>query len=86
MGGGQKLDSASPSSSTTKALQRQGEIHSGINVTRNFSDLMLKVVGVPDPQHNEEIAAWIRLREGERTTAEEMLRFLKGRLSEKYHP
>jgi fatty-acyl-CoA synthase len=48
--------------------------------------LDVQVVGVPDPQHNEEIAAWIPLREGEQITAEQVLRFLKGRLLKKYHP
>jgi len=48
--------------------------------------LDVQVVGVPDPQHNEEIAAWIRLKEGEWATKDEMIRFLEGRLLEKYHP
>jgi fatty-acyl-CoA synthase len=48
--------------------------------------LDVQVIGVPDPVHNEEIAAWIRLREGEQATAEDMLGFLKGRLLKKYHP
>jgi fatty-acyl-CoA synthase len=48
--------------------------------------LDVQAIGVPDPVHNEEIAAWIRLREGEQATAEDMLGFLKGRLLKKYHP
>jgi fatty-acyl-CoA synthase len=48
--------------------------------------LDVQVIGIPNPQHGEEIAAWIRLREGERSTDEEMLNFLKERLLEKYHP
>ena len=48
--------------------------------------LDVQVIGVPDPVHNEEIAAWIRLREGEQAAVEEMIHFLKGRLLEKYHP
>jgi len=48
--------------------------------------LDVQVIGVPDPVHNEEIAAWIRLREGEQGTNEEMIRFLEGRLLEKYRP
>jgi fatty-acyl-CoA synthase len=48
--------------------------------------LDVQVIGVPDSQCDEEIAAWIRLRAGERATPEDMLRFLKGRLLEKYHP
>ena len=37
--------------------------------------LDVQVIGVPDSQHHEEIAAWIRLREGEQATAEDMLGF-----------
>ena len=48
--------------------------------------LDVQVIGIPDPQHGEEIAAWIRLREGERSVEEEMLNFLKERVLEKYHP
>jgi fatty-acyl-CoA synthase len=48
--------------------------------------LDVQVIGVPDPQHHEEIAAWIRLREGEQATSEEMVNFLRGKLLEKYHP
>jgi fatty-acyl-CoA synthase len=48
--------------------------------------LDVQVIGVPDPQHNEEIAAYVRLKEGEQTTREEMKDFLKGKLLEKYHP
>jgi fatty-acyl-CoA synthase len=48
--------------------------------------LDVQVVGVPDPQHHEEIAAWIRLKEREEVTAEEVRNFLEGKLSEKYHP
>jgi fatty-acyl-CoA synthase len=48
--------------------------------------LDVQVIGVPDPVHNEEITAWIRLREGEQATAEDMLGFLKGGLLKKYHP
>jgi fatty-acyl-CoA synthase len=48
--------------------------------------LDVQVIGVPDPVHNEEIAAWIRLREGEQATIEEIMNFLKGKLLEKYHP
>jgi fatty-acyl-CoA synthase len=48
--------------------------------------LDVQVIGIPDPQHGEEIAAYVRLEEGEQVTVEEIIRFLKGRLLEKYHP
>jgi fatty-acyl-CoA synthase len=48
--------------------------------------LDVQVIGVPDPQHHEEIATWIRLKEGEKATSEEMVNFLKGKLLGKYHP
>lgn len=45
-----------------------------------------QVFGVADPAHYEEIAAWIRPQKGEQMTPEEVLRFLKGKLPEKYFP
>lgn len=45
-----------------------------------------QVFGVPDPVHHEEIAAWIRPQKGEQVTKEEVLRFLEGKLAEKYFP
>ena len=45
-----------------------------------------QVFGVPDPAHHEEIAAWIRPQKGEQVTPEEVLRFLEGKLPEKYFP
>jgi len=45
-----------------------------------------QVFGVPDPAHHEEIAAWIRPQKGEQVTKEEVLRFLEGKLAEKYFP
>ncbi len=45
-----------------------------------------QVFGVPDPAHHEEIAAWIRPQKGEQVTQEEVLRFLEGKLPEKYLP
>ena len=41
----------------------------------------VEVVGVPDPKFGEEIAAWIRLREGESMTDEEVRAFCKGKLA-----
>ena len=45
-----------------------------------------QVFGVPDPDHHEEIAAWIRPQKEEQVTKEEVLRFLEGKLPEKYFP
>ena len=41
----------------------------------------VEVVGVPDPKFGEEIAACIKLGEGERATAEEIREFCRGQLS-----
>ena len=41
----------------------------------------VEVVGVPDPKFGEEIAACIKLGEGERATAEEIREFCSGQLS-----
>ncbi len=41
----------------------------------------VEVVGVPDPKFGEEIAAWVRLREGDSMTEEEVRDFCKGKLA-----
>ena len=41
----------------------------------------VEVVGVPDPKFGEEIAAWIRLHEGEQASEEEIREFCSGKLS-----
>jgi len=41
----------------------------------------VEVFGVPDPKYGEELAAWIRLREGETATAEEIREFCEGELA-----
>ena len=41
----------------------------------------VEVVGVPDPKFGEEIAACIRLNEGEQATADELRDFCRGRLA-----
>ena len=41
----------------------------------------VEVVGVPDPKFGEEIAAWIRLRQGEQASEEEIREFCSGELS-----
>jgi fatty-acyl-CoA synthase len=41
----------------------------------------VQVIGVPDPKYGEEICAWIKLRDGERSTAEEIREFCKGQIA-----
>jgi len=41
----------------------------------------VEVFGVPDDKYGEQVAAWIRLKGGERATAEEIQAFCKGRLA-----
>ena len=41
----------------------------------------VEVVGVPDPKFGEEIAACIRLREGEQASEEEIRDYCRGKLS-----
>jgi len=41
----------------------------------------VEVFGVPDPRYGEEIAAWVRLKEGETATAEEIRDFCRGGLA-----
>jgi fatty-acyl-CoA synthase len=41
----------------------------------------VEVVGVPDPKYGEEIAACVRLRDGERATEDEIREFCRGRLA-----
>ncbi len=40
-----------------------------------------EVFGVPDDKYGEEVAAWIKLREGETAAAEEIRTFCKGRIA-----
>jgi len=40
-----------------------------------------EIIGVPDPKYGEEICAWIKLREGETATAEEIRDFCKGKIA-----
>ncbi|MDH3665762.1 MAG: AMP-binding protein [Paracoccaceae bacterium] len=40
-----------------------------------------EVIGVPDPKYGEEICAWIKLREGEETTDDEIRNFCKGQIA-----
>ncbi|MCP4317705.1 MAG: AMP-binding protein [Hyphomicrobiales bacterium] len=41
----------------------------------------VEVIGVPDPKYGEEVCAWIKLREGESATEEEILAFCKGNIA-----
>jgi fatty-acyl-CoA synthase len=40
-----------------------------------------QVIGVPDPKYGEELMAWVRLREGETATAEELRAFCRDRIA-----
>jgi fatty-acyl-CoA synthase len=44
------------------------------------------VIGVPDEKYGEEIAAWIRLKEGANITAEEIQAFCRGKISHQKIP
>jgi fatty-acyl-CoA synthase len=41
----------------------------------------VEVIGVPDPKYGEEVCAWIKLREGEEATAEEIRAFCEGKIA-----
>ncbi|MBX3503405.1 MAG: AMP-binding protein [Alphaproteobacteria bacterium] len=41
----------------------------------------VQVVGVPDPRYGEEVCAWIKLRDGESATDEEIREFCKGQIA-----
>ena len=41
----------------------------------------VQVIGVPDPKYGEEVCAWIRLRDGEQATAEEIREFCRGQIA-----
>ncbi|MGJ7919765.1 AMP-binding protein [Neobacillus sp. LXY-4] len=43
--------------------------------------LDVQVVGVPDPKFGEEVMAWVRLKENETATAEEIREYCKGKIS-----
>jgi fatty-acyl-CoA synthase len=43
--------------------------------------LDVQVVGVPDPKAGEEVMAWVRLKEGESATAEEIREYCHGKIS-----
>jgi fatty-acyl-CoA synthase len=41
----------------------------------------VQVIGVPDPKYGEEVCAWIRLREGEHATEEELREYCRGQIA-----
>jgi fatty-acyl-CoA synthase len=41
----------------------------------------VQVIGVPDAKYGEEVMAWVRLRDGETATAEEIRDFCRGRIA-----
>jgi fatty-acyl-CoA synthase len=41
----------------------------------------VQVIGVPDPRYGEELCAWIRLRDGEAASAEEIRSFCQGQIA-----
>ena len=41
----------------------------------------VQVIGVPDPKYGEEICAWVRLREGQHATDEEIRDFCRGQIA-----
>jgi len=41
----------------------------------------VQVVGVPDPKYGEELCAWVKLREGQQATADEIREFCRGQIA-----
>ncbi len=41
----------------------------------------VQVIGVPDPRYGEEVCAWIKLRDGQTATAEEIRAFCQGQIA-----
>jgi fatty-acyl-CoA synthase len=41
----------------------------------------VQVIGVPDERYGEELCAWVRLREGQKVTGEELREWCKGRIA-----
>jgi len=42
---------------------------------------MIQVIGVPDDRLGEQVAAWIRLKDGQTCTQQEIVDFCKGKAS-----
>ena len=45
---------------------------------------MMQVIGVPDDRLGEQVAAWIRLKDGQNCTQREIVDFCKGKASHRY--
>ena len=41
----------------------------------------VQVIGIPDPRYGEELCAWVRLRDGESATVEEIRAFCRGQIA-----
>jgi fatty-acyl-CoA synthase len=41
----------------------------------------VQIIGVPDLKYGEEVCAWVRLREGEETTADEIRDYCRGQIA-----
>jgi fatty-acyl-CoA synthase len=41
----------------------------------------VQVIGVPDPRYGEELCAWVKLRDGEHATPEDIRAFCKGQIA-----
>ena len=41
----------------------------------------VQVIGIPDQKYGEEVMAWVRLKEGETATAEELREFCEGKIA-----
>ena len=41
----------------------------------------VQVIGVPDPKYGEEVCAWVRLRDGEHATDEELRQYCRGQIA-----
>jgi fatty-acyl-CoA synthase len=48
---------------------------------RHDKILDVQVIGVPDPKYGEEVCAWVRLRDGETMTADELQAFCRGQIA-----
>ena len=49
--------------------------------TAHFVIQILQVIGIPEARLGEEVCAWIKLKDGQHATAEEIKQFCKGQVS-----